>query len=276
MTTLTVTIVVVSGLIGLVIGAFLNVAADRVSAVSPPGRGRLPRRCHAPVTLGQRLPVVAWAAHRGSCPACGARIPGRYPAVEAITGLAFAGVTWWSLPSASPRQPADIWASAIVTIAFLFFAAICILLTLIDVASHRLPNSIVLPSYPVALSLFTIAAVLAGRADSLQRAVIGMACLAAFYFAMRLVRRAGMGGGDVKLAGVIGLYLGWAGWGALIVGALAAFVYGGLFGVALLIRGRARLQTAIPFGPWMILGAWTGLLIGEALWSWYTVPFTTL
>ena len=76
-----------------------------------------------------------------------------------------------------------------------------------------------------------------------------------------------MGGGDVKLAGVVGLYLGWIGWGTLAVGAFAAFLLGGLFGIVLLIAAGRR--TAIPFGPWMIAGAWLGILTGEAVGSWY-------
>ncbi len=156
-----------------------------------------------------------------------------------------------------------------MTVAFLYFAAICIVLTLIDIDTHRLPNAIVLPSYLVAGALFTLAAVLAGEWAALQRAGIGMVALACFYLLLRLVQPAGMGGGDVKLAGVIGIYLGWIGWGPLAVGAFAAFAYGGVFGLALLMLNRARLKTAIPFGPWMILGAWTGVLAGDAVGSWY-------
>ena len=96
-----------------------------------------------------------------------------------------------------------------------------------------------------------------------------MAALYAFYFVLRLARPGGMGGGDVKLAGVVGLYLGWVGWGALAVGAFAAFVFGGVFGIALMVAKRAGRKTAIPFGPWIILGAWTGVFAGDAVGRWY-------
>jgi leader peptidase (prepilin peptidase)/N-methyltransferase len=96
-----------------------------------------------------------------------------------------------------------------------------------------------------------------------------MALLYGFYLALRLIHVGGMGGGDVKLAGVIGLYLGWLGWGALAVGALAAFLLGGVFGVLLLALRRAGRRSAIPFGPWMLAGAWTGILAGEAVSRWY-------
>ena len=93
--------------------------------------------------------------------------------------------------------------------------------------------------------------------------------LYAFYFVIRLVRPDGMGGGDVKLAGVVGMYLGWLGWGALAVGAFAAFVLGGIFGLALIAAQKAGRRTAIPFGPWMIAGAWVGIVLGQALGAWY-------
>ncbi|NYE20681.1 prepilin peptidase [Microbacterium immunditiarum] len=167
----------------------------------------------------------------------------------------------------------DTIALALVILALLYFAAISVVLTLIDIRTHRLPNRIVLPSYVVAGVLLATAAVLSGDLVALLRAVIGMAALYVFYFTLRLVRPSGMGGGDVKLAGLIGLYLGWIGWGALAVGAFAAFLLGGLFGVVIMLAGRAGRKTAIPFGPWMIAGAWIGVFAGEALGRWYTGLF---
>jgi leader peptidase (prepilin peptidase)/N-methyltransferase len=102
-----------------------------------------------------------------------------------------------------------------------------------------------------------------------------MAVLYAFYFLLRFVRPDGMGGGDVKLAGVVGMYLGYLGWGPLVVGAFAAFVLGGVFGIALLLLRRAGRRTAIPFGPWMIAGAWVGIFSGEAIARWYVGLFAT-
>ena len=86
-----------------------------------------------------------------------------------------------------------------------------------------------------------------------------------FYFILALVKPGGMGMGDVKLAAVLGLYLGFLGWGNLLVGAFAAFVFGGVFGLAAHVTRRAGRKTAIPFGPWMILGAWVGVFAGEFL-----------
>ncbi|WP_349427778.1 prepilin peptidase [Microbacterium sp. LWS13-1.2] len=291
MTEFTIFLVVVAGLFGLLIGSFLNVVAYRVPAhISLMRESRCPH-CDAPIRPWQNIPVVSWIALRGKCANCKAPISARYPIVEAVTGIAFALVTWWGLAVyegllgstlltylASPAwdgvvRPTDVWAAVLVIVAFLYFAAVSIVLTLIDLDTHRLPNSIVLPSYLVAGILFTVSAWLTGDWELLLRAAIGMVVLYVFYFLLRSVRRGGMGGGDVKLAGVIGIYLGWLGWGALAVGAFAAFLCGGLFGIALLLLRRAGRKTAIPFGPWMILGAWTGVFAGEAVGRWYVNLF---
>jgi leader peptidase (prepilin peptidase)/N-methyltransferase len=104
---------------------------------------------------------------------------------------------------------------------------------------------------------------------SLLRAAIAAAALFALYFIMAIAYPGGMGFGDVKLAGVLGLFLGFLGWGELAVGAFAAFVLGGVFGVVLLIARRAGRKSRIPFGPWMLLGAWVGVFFGGAIWTVY-------
>lgn len=150
-------------------------------------------------------------------------------------------------------------------LAFGYFAVVGAVLAVIDVKTRRLPNRLVLPAYLVAGLLFATTVTLTGDGAVLLRAGVGMVVLYAFYFALRLVRSGGMGGGDVKLAGVIGIYLGWVGWSAVAVGAFAAFVYGGLYALALLLLRRAGRRTTIPFGPFMLLGAWTGILLGDAI-----------
>jgi len=152
--------------------------------------------------------------------------------------------------------------------AFVLFAALSILLAAQDIRTHRLPNAIVLPAYPVALVMLTSACALGAEWSRLGTALVGMVVLFGFYLLLRIVSPRGMGGGDVKLAGLIGLMLGWVGWSALAIGALAGFVLGGLYGLALLGARRADRRTAIPFGPWMLVGAWVGILAGPALAGW--------
>lgn len=157
--------------------------------------------------------------------------------------------------------------------AYLYLAAISIALTLIDLDTHKLPNRIVLPAYVVGIVLLAASSILSADFDSLIRAAIGLAAMFAAYLVMALVYPGGMGLGDVKLAGVLGLFLAWLGWGPLVVGAFAAFILGGVFSVILLVLRKANRKSGIPFGPWMLAGAWVGIFWGERIWSGYLALF---
>ena len=262
-------IVIFAGVLGLVIGSFLNVVAYRVPAgIALTRESRCPQ-CDARVRPWQNVPVLAWIALRGRCATCSAPISPRYPLVEAATGLIFAAVAGYFAAPAMSTAAGGAPAAVVVAVAYLYFAAVSVVLSLIDLDTRRLPNAIVLPSYIVSLVLLAAACVLGADWSALLRAVIAMAVLFAFYALLRLIRPDGMGGGDVKLAGLIGIQLGWLGWGSVVVGAFAAFLLGGVFGVALLLARRAGRRTAIPFGPWMLVGAWVGIVAGESIARWY-------
>jgi prepilin signal peptidase PulO-like enzyme (type II secretory pathway) len=254
---------VLAAVFGLVIGSFLNVVVYRVPAGIPLTRESRCPACDAAVRPWQNVPVLSWMLLRGRCATCRTAISARYPLVEVATALAFLGVVW----AATERVAiAGVDASSIaVLLAYLWLAAVSVALTLIDLDTQRLPNAIVLPSYVVAFGLFGVAASLGADPMGLVRAAVGAAAMYGFYALLRLIRPDGMGGGDVKLAGVLGMYLGWVGWGALAVGGFAAFVLGGLYGVAVIIARRAGRRDAIPFGPWMLAGAWLGIAAGEPL-----------
>lgn len=249
--------VIIAGILGLLVGSFLNVVIWRVprgeSVARPPSA--CPACGHA-IRARDNVPVVSWLVLRGACRDCGQPISARYPAVELTTALAFAGVAWWTT-------------GILPFVAYGYLAAITIALALIDVDVRRLPNAIVLPSYAVAVVLLTLSSWETSSWEAMTRALIGCGVLYCFYFALVFVHPAGMGFGDVKLAGVLGLYLGWVGWGALVVGAFGAFLLGGVVSLALLGLRLATRKSAIPFGPWMLLGAWVGLLVGERVWRAY-------
>ncbi|WP_136054467.1 A24 family peptidase [Microbacterium sp. K24] len=135
-------------------------------------------------------------------------------------------------------------------------------LIVIDVRTHRLPNRIVLPTLVALLVLVAIDTVATGASGPMIRALIGMLVLGGFYTLLRLISRSGMGGGDVKLAAVIGLVLGWHGWSELVIGAASAFVLGSVYALALILLRRADGATRIAFGPWMIAGAVVGVFLG--------------
>lgn len=266
MTPIDIVLLVFAGLLGLIIGSFLNVVIYRVPAGISLNRASQCPSCDAPVKPWQNIPVVSWLLLRGTCASCGATISARYPLVEVATGVAFVGALWLRLDGWDGADPV---AFALVTVAYLYLAAISIALTLIDLDTHRLPNPIVLPSYIVLAALFTASCLFGVEWDSLIRAALAGAALFAFYWLLRAARPGGMGGGDVKLAGVLGAALGWIGWGAVIVGAFAAFLIGGVIGVALMLTRRATRKTAIPFGPFMVVGAWIGIIAGEPIARWY-------
>jgi leader peptidase (prepilin peptidase)/N-methyltransferase len=196
--------------------------------------------------------VLSWLVLRGRCRHCGERISARYPLVELCTALLFGLIAWhlgpvWELP------------------AFLYLAAIAVALSLIDIDVHRLPNAIVLPSYVVVAALLLIPAAVDGRWDDYLRAAVAGAVLFAVYFLLAFIYPAGMGFGDVKLAGVLGAYLGWFGWGVLVVGGFLGFLLGGVVGGALMAVRRAGRKSKIPFGPFMLAGALVAVFFGHSL-----------
>lgn len=152
------------------------------------------------------------------------------------------------------------FAVACALVAYGAFAAQTVILAVIDARTHRLPDRYVLPGYPIAGVLLTLSALASGTAVRLVPTLGGAVLLFGFYLALRLIRPAAMGGGDVKLAGVIGAFLGFLGWECLLLGALVGFLLAGMYGVVLLLTRRARPGTAIPFGPWMLAGAWFAIV----------------
>ena len=242
------------GVLGLLIGSFLNVVIHRVPAgeslVRP--RSRCPS-CHQPIKPWHNVPVLSWVALRGSCAYCRTKISVRYPLVEAGTAALFVAVVL-HFPHEQRLWPVLLW-----------FAAISIALTCIDLDVKRLPDAIVLSSYPVMVGLLLIPA----DWHALLRAAEGAAALGGFYGVIWLVAPAAMGFGDVKFAGLVGAITAYISWGTLLVGAFGAFIFGSVVGVALLATGKAGRKTAVPFGPFMVIGAWSALLGAGAIGNWY-------
>ena len=245
------------GLLGLAIGSFLNVVIYRVpreeSILFPASHCTT---CSEPIKRRHNVPVLGWLMLRGRCACCKATISARYPLVETGTALLFIAVTarfGWSaeLP------------------AYLYLAAVGVTLTMIDFDVRLLPDSIVLPSYVVSVLLLMPAGAMSGEWWVAVRALLGMGALWAIYFVIGLAYPRGMGFGDVKLAGLLGLYLGWLGWEALLIGGFGAFVVGGFSGTALIASRRATRTSTIPFGPSMITAAVLALFFAAPITHWY-------
>lgn len=245
---------------GLVVGSFLTVVIHRVpraeSVCFPPSRCP---RCRHRIRPWHNIPVAGWLVLCGRCAHCAAPIAIRYPLVELGTGLAFAAVTMrmlgLGLPGAVP--------------AFLYFTAISVALTAIDLEHQRLPNAIVLPSYPALAVLLAVSSAVSGQWWPFGRAVFGAALLFAFFFVVAWLYPGGMGFGDVRLSGVAGGVLAYVSWPAFVVGTLAGFTLGALTGVAVMATGRGDRKTALPFAPFLLGGAFLGIFLGDAIGEWY-------
>jgi leader peptidase (prepilin peptidase)/N-methyltransferase len=259
-------LLIFAGLLGLAIGSFLNVVVYRV----PAGRSLTPDsacpHCGTAIRKRDNIPVLSWLLLRGRCRGCAEPISARYPLVEAGTAVAFLLVTARFGPAlADAATVQDAVGAALELVAFLALTAFSIALALIDLDTRRLPNAIVLPALLAGILLLGVAALVRGDTAALIGAGVGGAALFAFYLLLALIKPGGMGFGDVKLSAVLGLYLGFLGWGNLLVGVFAAFLFGGVFGLALMAVRKAGRTTQIPFGPWMILGAWVGVFAGGFL-----------
>jgi leader peptidase (prepilin peptidase)/N-methyltransferase len=243
--------------LGLLIGSFLNVVVWRVprgESVAQPA-SYCPSCGHA-VRPRDNVPVLSYVLLKGRCRDCDTSISARYPLVELTTALIFGLLAW--------RVGADAALPA-----FLYLGAAGLALALIDIDVKRLPNAIVLPSYGVGAVLLGAAALFGDDGQAALRALIGAVSLFAFYFVLAIVYPSGMGFGDVKLAGVLGMYLGWLGYAELVVGGFLGFLFGGVIGGGLMLVGRAGRKTKIPFGPFMLLGTLVAVLCGGALGDLY-------
>ena len=245
------------GVLGLAIGSFLNVVIYRVprdeSIVKP---GSHCPSCDSPVRSVHNIPVVGWLMLRGKCATCRERISLRYPLIEALTGLLFVAVT------------VHFGFSALLP-AYLYLTAIGVALAAIDFDVQRLPDAIVLPSYVVGVVLLMPAGAVDDDWHAAERGLLAMTGLFAVYFALALAYPGGMGFGDVKLAGLLGLFLGWISWGSVLVATFGAFLLGGSVGIILLAARRATGKSAIPFGPFMLSGALLALFFAGNATSWY-------
>jgi leader peptidase (prepilin peptidase)/N-methyltransferase len=147
-------------------------------------------------------------------------------------------------------------------VAFCFLGALGVALAAIDLSVQRLPDRLVLPAYPVMIVLLAIAALAGHNAAALGRALLGGLVLGGTYLVLALLRPGGIGAGDVKLAGLAGLALGWLGWPTLIFGAVLGFLLSGAFSLVLIAARRLTLQSMISFGPFMLAGVLLAALAG--------------
>jgi leader peptidase (prepilin peptidase)/N-methyltransferase len=235
---------------GLAVGSFVTVVAHRVprgeSIVAP--RSRCPS-CGSQIAASANVPVLSWLLLRGRSRCCGEPISPRYPLTELTLGVLYAAsvLVLWGDPTE-------------VTLG-LAFVTMLLTVTLTDLERRVIPNRILLAATVAAVAIAT-----AGDPSSLPERAIAAIAAGGVFFVVALAYPRGMGLGDVKLAAVMGLFLGRNVAAAILVALLA----GSLVGLAIIARqGGAARKRAIPFGPFLALGGVVGLLLGDQLVSWY-------
>jgi leader peptidase (prepilin peptidase) / N-methyltransferase len=240
---------------GLMVGSFLTVVAHRVprgeSVVAP--RSRCPE-CGAQIAAYDNVPVFSWLLLRGRARCCGVSIPVRYPATELATALLYAATVLVLWDDAGEIALGLVFVSALVAV------------TLTDLERKVIPNKVLL----VAAVLGVVIAAVSDPGSLPERAIAAVAA-GGLLFAAAMAYPRGMGLGDVKLAAVMGLFLGRNVGAALLVALLA----GSLVGLAIMAReGAAARKRGIPFGPFLALGGVVGLLAGDELTAWYLGTFS--
>ncbi len=250
--------VTLGALLGLSFGSFVNVVAVRVpqhlSIVRPPSRCP---QCEATIRARDLVPVLSWIVLKGRCRDCGSKISPRYPVVEALTSLLFVAVALvlgavWILPA--------YWAFIVVTMA----------LALIDIDHKLIPNRVLFPGLAVTAPLLLMGALADGHPGWWLRGVAGGAGYFVGLLALALIApRGGLGMGDVKLALLLGLFLGYLGWEHVVLGAFVAILLGGLVSVVLLATRRKGRRDTIPFGPYLVAGAYLTIAWGDQILDWY-------
>ncbi|MFK0254430.1 prepilin peptidase [Streptomyces sp. NPDC090445] len=235
-----VVVIILAAGYGVAAGLLLPRAAYRLS-VEPDA----PWRGHCP----EGHPLRGWWGP-ARCPgASGHRYGPRSGGIAVFTGVVCAALAW----AAGPRPEAAVFAG---------LAPVLVLLALVDLAVHRLPDVLTLPLAAAAAAALGAAALVPGAAGSWRLALLGGAALGAAYLLLFLINPAGMGFGDVKLALALGVALGWYGWGVWLFGAFLGFLYGAVYGLGVALRSPNGRKQAFPFGPFMAAGALTGVLLG--------------
>jgi leader peptidase (prepilin peptidase) / N-methyltransferase len=209
-----------------------------------------------------RLSAPDGAHHQADCPGCGAPLA-RWPGWQCrYCGHAL------GIPAALELVTATVlgllfgrFGGQPVTVALGFLGVLGVALATIDIKVKRLPDRLTLPAYPLLIVLLAGAAVAGHEPGALVRALLGGLAMAAGYLLLALVRPGQLGGGDIKLAGLVGLVLGWLGWRAVLTGAALGFVLAAVASLALLAAHRVTLRSTISFGPFLLGGALLAILL---------------
>jgi leader peptidase (prepilin peptidase) / N-methyltransferase len=222
--------------------------------------GRGPRRSRTRMSMQTMWIILGWAVTGLALSPVPQRVGSR-PGQPQPANVERVAITAALVTSALFGLLAWRFGAGIELVAFSALALFGVRLALIDLAELRLPTALVMPLYPVTLGLLGLAAAAEGTYLDLLRAVIGMIVLPTTYLAVALLSRGSIGGGDIRLAGPVGLVLAWESWTAVLAGTVIAFIYANIAILVIAANGRANRHTHVPFGPAMLGGVFTVVLV---------------
>lgn len=237
--------------LGVLSGSYLGVVADRLPREEPTSTGRSHcDACGAALRWFELIPILSWLVQRGRCRRCGASITLTPLLTEILTGALFGAM-------------GARFGFHLETAAFVVLAGVLMPLGLIDLRTKRLPRQLIYVAGALGAPLLVVAALIADEPQRIWWAAVGAGGALAFFLALYLGWSGGMGDGDVRLAGLLGMYLGWIGLSHVPIGLFLGFLLGAVVGVALIARNGGDRKTAIPFGPFMAMGAVVTVLWGR-------------
>jgi leader peptidase (prepilin peptidase)/N-methyltransferase len=242
---------------GLILGRLAATAADRIPKHEAMflGWNRCPR-CGEGTGVLDTIPLVGYLL-RSRCGRCGRGLPVRYSLTEVAAGILL-GLSALKF---------GFHVEAIVYAAFFW---VLLVLSSIDLEYKLLPDRIVFPSLAVGGAGLVVAALVRGEPERLVHAAVGAAIFGGFLFVVAFVYPAGMGGGDVKLSFLLGMFLGYLdGWGVVLVGMFLSFVLGGVIGVLIMLITGGGRKMQVPFGPFLAMGTTLAIFVGHALLTAY-------
>ncbi len=224
-------------------GALVPLTAYRLSVPADEPSRTACTSCDAPLRRG----VGGWVRLHARCSACGARL----------------GPPAWLTAAAAATASGLLAAALDATLALPLYVALAILgvlLAVIDLSCKRLPRTLVFPAVWISASLFAVIAAVTGDWGALLRAALAAVVLGSAFLVLYLLPGRGLGFGDVKLAVLLGLFLGWLSWGAVLLGALLPWLVNGPVAIGLLLTRRVGRKSWLPFGPAMLVGALLSVL----------------
>jgi len=259
-------------IIGLCVGSFLNVLIYRLEdkkRKSLGGRSFCPH-CEKQIKWHDNIPVISWLILQGKCRSCKKEISVQYPLVELVTGLIFAMIGYFFV--AFDFGQARMTELVTIDLLFwLFFASSLIAIFVYDLKHQIIPDEIIYTILVVGLVYVGANTLLGGNTQSLIDHLLSGFLAGGFFYSLAAISKGKwMGGGDIKLVAFMGLVLGWQN---VLVALYVSFILGAIVGIFTLLSGKKKLGSKIPFGPFLVIGTFTGLLFGEKIISFYVNMF---